>query len=145
MWTRLRDCGWNAVRINMCRISGNKTFLWIDQWSIKKLFGGKKKVLFKRILISERANGICSFQNIEQLRQKWSDETSGSKNEAVCENGRKIITTMFVGFMMDTFSIHRLELRIRIISMQIKYRESEKISLQSEDFLKICSPELLGS
>ena len=34
------SCVWNAVRINMCRVSGNKIFPWIIQRSIRIFLGG---------------------------------------------------------------------------------------------------------
>ena len=36
-WIRFRNCGWNAVRINMCRVNGSKTILWIDLGFIRKI------------------------------------------------------------------------------------------------------------
>ena len=38
---------------------------------------------------------------------------------------------------MDKFYIHRFKVRIHIISMQVQYKRSHKIQLQSEIFLNI--------
>ena len=123
MWIRPTNCSWNAFRISMCGISGDRTFLWIDRSTVRKILG------YRNGIVSKHHNFAAShlymqFPNIKKMMSKWRGEISPIKGELFCEVGRKIIPETFVCLKMDTFFIHSLEISISNISMQINYRRS---------------------
>ena len=101
----------------------------------------KKKYCFKGSMFSSEPIKYAGFK----WRNEWSEykKVNLPFREIIFSGGGSIfVLKTFIWPMMDMFFIHRLEIRIRIIIMQIECSRSWKIHLQTELFLKICNPVL---
>ena len=145
MWIRSRNCVWNAVRVKMCKISENEAFLWNNQRFLKIFFWVEYLVLYRKNNFSKRANCLCRFHSIEQIKSKWRSEHPFLNDEFFCEVESNNITKTFVCPVMDTFLIHILEIWIRIINVPIELRRSQKLLLQRENYLNFRNPILIWS
>ena len=63
MWIHLSNCGWNAIRINLCGVGGKKESCGLIRCLPGKVFGVDKQFCFKGIFI--RSICFCRSQIIE--------------------------------------------------------------------------------
>ena len=117
------------------------------EWSevYEKNLLGKENSMVSKDLIFAASQWYMQFSNYRTNEVKMGRFTFYFKRWVFFEVKRKDVPKMSVCLMMDTYFNQRFEVRIQIITTQIKYRRSQKFQLQSEDFVKICSPVIAWS
>ena len=113
----------HKFRISVSNCFGKKPKYAVQWWKAYEVYLLRYlNSVFSVGIILQRIKCLWGLQTAEQLKRERSGKLSFLKDEIFCRAGRKAGLKSLKCVMIETFFLHRLIIRLWIISMQIKYK-----------------------